>query len=68
METMSVEAAFAELLVADPAVADRDEVAVDRAPIIATAVVVGVDRCPLRATHLRTRGDRRVRAARITAR
>ena len=28
METMSVEAAFAELLVADPAVADRDEVAV----------------------------------------
>ena len=28
MEAMSVEAAFAELLVADPAVADRDEVAV----------------------------------------
>ena len=56
METMSVEAAFAELLVADPAVADRDEVAVDRSPVIAVAVVVGVDRCPLRATHLRTRG------------
>ena len=28
MEAMVVEAAFAELLVADPAVADRDEVAV----------------------------------------
>ncbi len=58
MEAMSVEAAFAELLVADPAVADRDEVAFDRSSVVAVAVVVGVDRRALRTAHLRTRRDR----------
>ena len=58
MEAMSVEAAFAELLVADPAVADRDEVASIVRRSSSVAVVVGVDRRALRPAHLRTRRHR----------
>ncbi len=59
MEAMSVEAAFAELLVADPAVADRDEVAVIvRRSSQLRSWLASIDvRCARRTTELAATGE-----------
>ena len=59
MEAMSVEAAFAELLVADPAVADRDEVAsIIRRSSQLRSWLASIDvRCARRTTELAATGE-----------
>ena len=59
METMSVEAAFAELLKADPAVADRDEVAsIIRRSSQLRSWLASIDvRCARRTTELAATGQ-----------